>query len=182
MTFTDLSIEIIEEFFKYKNYSLASRHNGSQIIRHFLQHVYDEKESEKDCSVFVLKDNYRKDRNLPTTYEEQEIRDMIGSVERASAIGKRDYLVLLLATEYGWRAKDITRFRFSQIDWDKMLFALTSTRRTFRWSFHCFRPLAMRSLITLSTADPRQMHVRLLYRILVLTVVHPFHRQRYTLL
>lgn len=119
MTFTDLSIEIIEEFFKYKNYSLASRHNGSQIIRHFLQHVYDEKESEKDCSVFVLKDNYRKDRNLPTTYEEQEIRDMIGSVERASAIGKRDYLVLLLATEYGWRAKDITRFRFSQIDWDK---------------------------------------------------------------
>lgn len=119
MMFSDLSIEMIEGFFKYKRYSLSSRHNGSRVIRHFLRHTYDEGRSEKDCSVYVLKDNYRKDSKLPTTYEEQEIRDMIGSVERASAIGKRDYLVLLLAAEYGWRAKDITRFRFEQIDWDK---------------------------------------------------------------
>lgn len=119
ITFADLSVEAIEDFFKCKSYSLASRHNCANIIRHFLQYVYDEHHSEKDCSVYVLKDNYRKDSKLPTTYEEQEIRDMIDSVERASAIGKRDYLVLLLATEYGWRAKDITGFNFSQIDWDK---------------------------------------------------------------
>ena len=124
MTFSDLSTEAIEEFFKYKDYSLASRHNCANMIRHFLQHVFDEGYSEKDCSVYVLKDNYRKDCKLPTTYEEQEIRDMIGSVERASAIGKRDYLVLLLATEYGWRAKDITRFSFNQIDWDKNVIRL----------------------------------------------------------
>lgn len=66
----------------------------------------------------MLKDNYRKNSKLPTTYEEEEIRSMVNAVERASAIGKRDYLVLLLATEYGWRAKDITLFRFDQIDWD----------------------------------------------------------------
>ena len=118
MTFTDLSTEVVEEFFKYKDYSLASRHNCANMIRHFLQHVFDEGYSEKDCSVYILKDNYKKDSKLPTTYEEQEIRNMIDSVERASAIGKRDYLVLLLATEYGWRSKDITQFCFSQIDWD----------------------------------------------------------------
>lgn len=119
MTFSDLSINVIEGFFKYKDYTLASRHNCALIIRHFLQHAYDEGKSEKDCSVYVLKDNYRKNRKLPTTYEKWEIRDMINSVERASAIGKRDYLILLLAAEYGWRAKDITQFSFGQIDWDK---------------------------------------------------------------
>ena len=119
MSFSDLSIEAIEDFFKYKDYSLSSRHNGSRVIRHFLQYTYDNGMAEKDCSIYVLKDNYRKNRKLPTTYEEQEIRDMIGSVERSSAIGKRDYLILLLAAEYGWRAKDITGFRFSQIDWDQ---------------------------------------------------------------
>ncbi len=119
LSFCDLSIVVMEDFFRFKGYTLASRHNGANIIRRFLQRAYDEGKSEKDCSVYVLKDNYREDRKLPTTYEEQEIRDMIASVERASAIGKRDYLVLLLATEYGWRAKDITRFCFSQIDWDK---------------------------------------------------------------
>ncbi len=106
MSFSDLSVDEMEEFFRFKEYSLSSRHNGSRVIRHFLQHVYDTGKSTRDCYVFVLKDNYRKQCKLPTTYEEQEIRDMIGSVERASAIGKRDYLVLILATEYGWRAKD----------------------------------------------------------------------------
>ena len=118
IAFSDLSVDLIEGFFRHSNYTLPSRHNASRAIRHFLQYAYDNRFSAKDCSVYVLKDNYRKNSKLPTTYEEHEIRDMISSVERASAIGKRDYLVLLLATEYGWRAKDITQFSFRQIDWD----------------------------------------------------------------
>jgi integrase len=56
---------------------------------------------------------------LPTTYTEEEIRILLESVERASCIGKRDYLILLLASEYGWRSSDIVNFCFNQIDWDK---------------------------------------------------------------
>lgn len=119
MKYEDLSIEKTECFFSSMNYSLASRHNAARTIKLFLQFVYDEGTSSKDCSVFILPDNYKKDCKLPTTYEEDEIRELIASVERASPIGKRDYLILLLATEYGWRAKDITRFSFDDIDWDK---------------------------------------------------------------
>jgi site-specific recombinase XerD len=64
-------------------------------------------------------DNYNKRCKIPTTYDEEEIRRMIASVERSSGTGKRDYLILLLAAEYGWRSSDIVGFRFSQIDWDK---------------------------------------------------------------
>lgn len=116
--FDSLSIEAMEAFFKTKGYSLSSRHNCANVLRSFFRYVYDAGKHDRDCSVYVLKDNYRKNSKLPTTYEEQEIRSMIDSVERASAIGKRDYLVLLLATEYGWRAKDITLFRLDQVDWD----------------------------------------------------------------
>ena len=116
--FDSLSIEAMESFFKSKGYSLSSRHNCANVVRNFLRYVFETGKHDRDCSVFVLKDNYRKDSKLPTTYEEEEIRSMVNAVEHASAIGKRDYLVLLLATEYGWRAKDITLFRFDQIDWD----------------------------------------------------------------
>lgn len=119
LTFADLSVESAELFFRVKDYSLSSRHNCANIIRNFLKYAFDVGKTDRDCSVFILKDNYRKDSKLPTTYEETEIRQMIESVERASAIGKRDYLILLLASEYGWRAKDITLFKFSQIDWDQ---------------------------------------------------------------
>lgn len=114
----DLSIEETESFLASMNYTLASRHNAARNIKLFLQFAYDNGKTIKDASVFILPDNYKKDCKLPTTYEEEEIRGLVSSVERASAIGKRDYLILLLATEYGWRSKDITKFSFRDIDWD----------------------------------------------------------------
>lgn len=118
LSYEDLSIEAVETFFSSMNYTPASRHNAARNIKLFLVYVYDNGKSCKDCSVYILPDNYRKNCKLPTTYEEDEIRELLRSVERASAIGRRDYLILLLAAEYGWRAKDITKFSFDDIDWD----------------------------------------------------------------
>lgn len=118
LKYGDLSVEVMENFFSAMNYTLSSRHNAARSIRLFLRYAYDNGKSVKDCSVFVLPDNYKRGCKLPTTYEEDEIRDMIAAVPRASAIGKRDYLILLLAAEYGWRSSDITSFRFDDIDWD----------------------------------------------------------------
>ena len=115
----EISKDHIESFFEFMQYSLASRHNCSSCLRGFLRFCYDEGIASKDMSVFILPDNYKKNCKLPTTYEEDEIRRILESVERASAIGKRDYLILLLASEYGWRSTDITGFQFDYIDWDK---------------------------------------------------------------
>jgi integrase/recombinase XerD len=119
LSLDELNVDILEEFFASMRYSLASRHNGGSTLRIFFQYAYDNRLTKKDSSIFVLADNYKKHCKIPTTYEESEINSMIASVERSSAIGKRDYLILLLAAEYGWRTKDIVRFRFDQIDWDK---------------------------------------------------------------
>lgn len=116
--FDDLTTKHTEDFFSSMNYTLASRHNAARNLSLFLKYAYDKGKSVKDTSVFILPDGYRKDSKLPTTYEEDEIKALVSSVERASAIGKRDYLILLLAAEYGWRAKDITKFSFHDIDWD----------------------------------------------------------------
>lgn len=135
ITFNELSIETIECFFEYKNYSLSSRHNAARNIKLFLRYVYDNGFSTKDESMYILSDNYKKGCKLPTTYEEDEIRDVINSVERASAIGKRDYLILLLVTEYGWRAKDVTRFSFNDIDWDNNLIRFTQHKTSYPVEF-----------------------------------------------
>lgn len=119
LSLDDLNVDIVEGFFASMGYSLASRHNSGVTLRIFLRYAYDNGLTKKDCSIFVLADNYKKHCKIPTTYEESEISRIIKSVERSSAIGKRDYLILLLAAEYGWRTRDIVSFRFNQIDWDK---------------------------------------------------------------
>ena len=133
--YDELSTELIEEYFNTSGFSLASRHNVACAIRNFLRFIFDEGKSSSDYSIYVSKDNYKKNCKLPTTYEEDEIQRMIASVERASSIGKRDYLILLLAAEYGWRAKDITEFSFEDIDWDNNVICFTQHKTSYPVKF-----------------------------------------------
>lgn len=114
-----LEMNSFGEFYNLQGYSLPSRHNCSSTLRTFLRYAYDIGVTKKDLSIFLPKDSYKKHSKIPTTYSENEISSVIASVERSSAIGKRDYLVLLLAAEYGWRSKDIVGFCFDHIDWEK---------------------------------------------------------------
>lgn len=125
LTLDDITIDIIEAFYKIQSYTLASKHNCNSALRLYLRYSFNMGIAEKDYSIFILPDNYKKNCKIPTTYEESEIRQIISSVNRASASGKRDYLILLLAAEYGWRSSDIVNFQFNQIDWDKNTINLT---------------------------------------------------------
>ena len=88
-------------------------------LRQLFHYLYDNGYTATDNALYVLKDQYRKQCKLPTTYTEEEISRVLSAVDRSSAIGKRDYLILLLAAQYGWRTGDIVSFKFSQINWDK---------------------------------------------------------------
>ena len=109
----------MESFFQEACKTVNARHNHANGIRQLFRFLYSNGYTVKDLSLYILPDNYNRHSKIPTTYTEDEIRKIIDAPDRSSAIGKRDYLVLLLAAEYGWRSADITGFRLDQIDWDK---------------------------------------------------------------
>jgi site-specific recombinase XerD len=109
----------ISEFFQYQQLTLPMVHNCNSTLKLFFVYMFDYGITVKDYSNYIIQDNYRKNCKIPTTYTEEEISRLVAAVSRSSAIGKRDYLIILLAAEYGWRASDIVKFNFGQIDWDK---------------------------------------------------------------
>lgn len=119
LTLFSLGVDDLEKYFKENCKTLSTRHCDANSLRQFFRYLYQISFTDKDLSVFILKDNLKKQSDIPTTYTEDEIQRIINTPNRASAIGKRDYLVLLLAAEYGWRSSDITGFRLDQIDWEK---------------------------------------------------------------
>lgn len=119
MDFNVLSIDLLEEYFKSMGYESSNRHNSANHLRQLFHFLYENGYTTTDNAIYVLKDQYRMRNKLPTTYTEEEISKTLAAVDRSSAIGKRDYLILLLASEYGWRTGDIVNFKFSQIDWDR---------------------------------------------------------------
>lgn len=120
--------------------------------------------TDKDLSIFILKDNLNRRSDIPTTYTEDEIRKIIDAPDRSSAIGKRDYLVLLLAAQYGWRSADITGFRLDQIDWEKNVIRLSQQKTGFPWNILCSLLLETLSSIISDMAGLGQSGRRLSFR------------------
>lgn len=113
----DLSVEKMEKFMNGFE-TLSMKHNVGGVVRQFLRYEYETGTTDRDCSIFCPRDNYKKNCKLPTTYTEEEIKAVVNAVERGSAIGKRDYLIILLSAEFGLRSSDITNLTFDNIDWD----------------------------------------------------------------
>ena len=89
------------------------------VLRGFFQYLYKKNILFKDYSRFIPKDGYRNQAKLPSTYNEQEIKQLLESVDRSNSVGKRDYAILLLAIKLGLRASDIANLKFSYLKWDQ---------------------------------------------------------------
>ena len=118
ITLDEVNTQTIIDFTVEQNYSLTKKRQFSITIKHFLRYAYDIRATINDLSFMVMPVS-KGPQKLPDTYTEDEIRRILSVVERGAAIGKRDYVVLLLAAEYGWRASDIASFQFDWVDWEK---------------------------------------------------------------
>ncbi|WP_170829203.1 site-specific integrase [Acidaminobacter hydrogenoformans] len=106
------------ELYLFRFYCFLSAHRYD--ISNLSFDVIENFHREQDYTMYIVSDNYHfREGKLPSTYSEEEIRTVLYCVDRSSAIGKRDYLFLILTAEYGLRNGDIRQFRLDHIDWDR---------------------------------------------------------------
>ena len=60
-----------------------------------------------------------RERKVYPVMPQDDLKAVLNSIERSSAIGKRDYAILLLAAGTGMRSGDIANMKLSDIDWYK---------------------------------------------------------------
>ncbi|HOF69221.1 MAG TPA: tyrosine-type recombinase/integrase [Ruminococcus sp.] len=63
--------------------------------------------------------NFRNTRGekLPDKFTAEEIEKIIGAIDKNNPMGKRDYAIVLIAVRLGLRNGDVTRLKFSSLDW-----------------------------------------------------------------
>ena len=57
--------------------------------------------------------------NLPRSITWNEVEEMLRKVDRRSAVGKRDYSILLLLVTYGLRAREVAALTLDDVDWKR---------------------------------------------------------------
>lgn len=88
-------------------------------LRNFLLYIYEKGLTSKPFNeLFPVIYSIKKDR-LPSYYDEDELKKVLASVDRDAVIGKRDYLILILAVQLGIRASDIRMLQITVFHWEK---------------------------------------------------------------
>jgi site-specific recombinase XerD len=89
------------------------------VPRVFLRYLFREKLIPKELGQSI--DAPRKYRlsNIPRSIPWAEVERMLASVDRRSAVGKRDYAVLLLLVTYGLRSREVAALTLEDIDWER---------------------------------------------------------------
>jgi len=102
----------------------ANKHVALNILKIFFRYLHEHQILSVDYSRIIPKDNYTKQPKLPSTFTEEEIHALLGTVDRGSPRGKRDYAILLLSTKLGLRASDICGLRFENIIWERNIISI----------------------------------------------------------
>lgn len=96
----------------------ANKHVSLNILKIFFRYLHEHQIISVDYSRIIPKDNYTNQPKLPSTFTDKEIDALLKAVDRGNPRGKRDYAILLLATQLGLRASDICELRFENINWE----------------------------------------------------------------
>ena len=71
----------------------------------------------------------------PQVLDDETVGRLLGAVDRSTAMGKRDYAVLVLAARYGMRPADIRGLQLPSIDWrgQRIVFVQSKSQRSLEW-------------------------------------------------
>ena len=87
-------------------------------IRAFMKYLFEHKLINIDYSGKIPRHKAVLQPKIPSTYSKEEVEKLIVSVDRTSTIGKRNYVIILIAARLGLRASDISRLKFEHLNWN----------------------------------------------------------------
>jgi integrase/recombinase XerD len=88
-------------------------------LRVFLRYVHRQGIVGRDLSRSVERPQVYRLAELPRSIGWDEVRRMLEVVDRRTAVGRRDYAILLLLVSYGLRAREIANLNLDDFDWKR---------------------------------------------------------------
>ena len=87
-------------------------------LRSFLRFLQTTGRIRKDLSAAVSAPRYRMDESLPRSLPWDHVRRILRAIPRDTAIGRRDFAMLLMMAAYGLGGAEVARMCFEDISWE----------------------------------------------------------------
>lgn len=126
---TDLRAEDVRDFvatFASMRRSTIATH--ASALRGFLKYLFLQGVLTTPLAYSVEVPRLYRMSQPPLVLDETRVAHLLASVDRSTALGKRDYAMLLLAARYGLRPSDIRSLRFEDIRWSEQRLVLVQSK------------------------------------------------------
>ena len=118
----------VQQFSTLRPGSAAHRLSYGVTLRSFLRWAYVEGRLAMDLSAATLSARHHRHTGLRDVLGDDEITRLLTAVDHSSAIGRRDYAVLILAARYGMRPSDIRQLRLDDLHWRDGVLAIRQAK------------------------------------------------------
>lgn len=130
---SQLALKDVSQFIPYAStlYQSTSMRTLLSALRCFLRYAARVQLTNSDLACAIPKSFGRKTQTIPTITVEEE-KKLLGSIERTTPLGKRNYAILLLALRLGFRSIDIVQLKLEDIKWRSNTIVIIQ-QKTGRW-------------------------------------------------
>jgi len=90
-----------------------------RTLKFFLKFLFESGSLDKDLTSLIPRIKTPVRKNVPALWDKDEIVKLLGSIDRGSPCGKRDYAVLSLAIQLGIRISDIANLKLDNLKWER---------------------------------------------------------------
>lgn len=98
--------------------------DGAGVLRVFLRYAYREGVVDADLSGSVGWPQVYRLSGIPRSISWEDVNRVLAGVDRRSAVGRRDYAILLLLVTYGLRGREVAALTLDDIDWKRERLAI----------------------------------------------------------
>jgi len=116
----ELSPAILSAFVTERGQAVSrgTMHGVCSTLRIFLRYAHRERLTARDLSSSVEGPRTYRLAALPRSIPWADVQRMLEAVDRRSALGKRDYAMLLLLATYGLRGREVAALTLDDLDWE----------------------------------------------------------------
>lgn len=146
-----------------------SKHSMSSLcctLRVFLRYLYREQLIDRDLSTAIESPRRYQLAEVPRSISWDEVRRMFDVVDRRTALGKRDYAILLLLVTYGLRGYEVAELTLDHIDWQRERLLVPQRKAGHTTAYPLSTVVGEAVLDYLKTARPKTDERQVFFRVM----------------
>lgn len=127
--FTEVTLDTVNAYIRTLagfSYKTVEQHICS--LRAFFRFLYHEGTVPDDLTTKMPMVKARKQTAIPSVWTHEELKQLIGVIDRGSPKGRRDYAIILIACRLGLRCTDIKNLCFENFNWTEKKLCFTQSK------------------------------------------------------